>query len=183
MVEVAQRAGDCGLPREERPGETFGQRLGGLWRTTFIDGWSPVVGGAVLGVIVVMMYMLHIPWGVIGELSRWAQQSMNALSVGAPDLKGLSDIGGCAARAGEAGRFTHAFAVSVGLMPGALVGALFAGEFKLRFPPRPYRSHERTPPRGLPWFAPRRQVRGKGAGLVGYETSRGGGGHLSPQPV
>ena len=80
--------------------------------------------------------MLHMPWGVTGELNRWAQQSMSALSVGAPALKGLSDIGGCAARADEAGRFTHAFAVSVGLVPGAMVGALFAGEFKLRFPPR-----------------------------------------------
>ena len=45
------------LPREERTGDTFGERLGGLWRSTFIDGWSPVVGGAALGVIVIMMYI------------------------------------------------------------------------------------------------------------------------------
>lgn len=51
----------------------------------------------------------------------------------APAL-GLNDLGGCAARAGEEGVFTHAFAVTVGLLPGALVGALFAREFKLRFP-------------------------------------------------
>ena len=30
--------------------------------------------------------------------------------------------------------FSHTFAVTVGLLPGALVGALFSKEFKLRFP-------------------------------------------------
>ena len=31
--------------------EAFGERLGALWRTVFVDGWSPAVGGATLGVV------------------------------------------------------------------------------------------------------------------------------------
>ena len=123
-------------PRAQPTGETFSQRLRALWRAVFVDGWSPVVGGAVLGAVGLFMYMVHMPWGVTGELSRWANESMTALSIGAPALRGLSDIGGCAARAGEGGLFTHTFAVTVALLPGALIGALFAGEFKLRFPPK-----------------------------------------------
>lgn len=122
--------------RAQASAENFTQRLHGLWRGVFVDGWSPVVGGAVLGVVGLFMYMVHMPWGVTGELSRWATASMRALSLGAPELRGLSEIGGCAARAAEGGLYTHTFAVTVALLPGALIGALFAGEFKLRFPPR-----------------------------------------------
>ena len=123
-------------PREQAPAETFSQRLRALWRTVFVDGWSPVVGGAVLGVTGLLMYMVHMPWGVTGELSRWAHESMRVVGLGAPDLKGLSDIGGCAARASEGGLFTHTFAVTVALLPGSLIGALSSNEFKLRFPPQ-----------------------------------------------
>ncbi|SVE14456.1 uncharacterized protein METZ01_LOCUS467310, partial [marine metagenome] len=48
-------------------------------------------------------------------------------------------IGGCAGRAGESGLFTHTFAVTVGVLPGALVGALYSREFKIRFPQNPKR--------------------------------------------
>lgn len=115
---------------------TLRGRLSTLWRRIFVDGWSPIVGGAVLGVTALLMYLAAQPWGVTGELSRWGQNATNALSIGPPILKGLDAIGGCAARSGEGGVFTATFAITVGLVAGALVAALFAGEFKLRFPPQ-----------------------------------------------
>lgn len=111
-------------------------RLGALWRRVFVDGWSPVVGGAVLGVTALLMYLASQPFGVTGELSRWGQNATKALNIGPGVLKGLDAIGGCAARAAEGGMFTSTFAITVGLVAGALVAALFAGEFKLRFPPQ-----------------------------------------------
>ena len=80
------------------------------------------------------MYMTHMPWGVTGELTRWANTIMTTMGFAPPEPLGLSDLGGCAGRAEESGVFTHTFAVTVGILPGALVGALFAREFKLRFP-------------------------------------------------
>ncbi len=125
------------LPRRDQPQDTVGQRLTAVWNAIFVRGWPAVVGGAALGGIVVLMYMVHMPWGVTGELTRWANTSMRALGFAAPAALGVADIGGCAARAAtEGGIFGHTFSVTVGLLPGALVGALFAGEFKLRFPPK-----------------------------------------------
>ena len=122
------------IPNQAEPQDTFRQQLSTLWRSVFVRGWPAVVGGAVLGGIGVIMYLVHMPWGVTGELTRWANVSMGALGFAPPMPLGLSDIGGCAARAGEPGIFTHTFAVTVGLLPGALVAALFAKEFKLRVP-------------------------------------------------
>ena len=123
-------------PHQEEPQDTFGQNLSALWHPVFVRGWHAVVGGAILGAIGVAMFMVHMPWGVTGELTRWANGAMSGLGFPPPAPLGLSELGGCAARAAETGVFTHTFAVTVGLLPGALVGALFAREFKLRFPRR-----------------------------------------------
>lgn len=120
-------------PREE-PDATFAGQLRALWRSVFVRGWSPIVGGAVLGTVGLLMYMVHMPWGVTGELTRWANGSMGLAGFAPPPLTGAADIGGCTGRATETGLFTHTFAVTVGLLPGAFVGALFAGEFKWRVP-------------------------------------------------
>jgi len=121
-------------PEAEPPDLTLRGRLSTLWQRVFVDGWSPIVGGAVLGITALLMYLAAQPWGVTGELSRWGQNATDSLSIGAPVLKGLDAIGGCAARSGEGGIFTATFAITVSLVVGALVAALFAGEFKLRFP-------------------------------------------------
>jgi len=120
---------------DPRPEVTFTQRLMATARRIFVKGWSPVVGGAVLGGLNILMYSVHMPWGLTGELSRWANSLMTSVGAEPPVALGLSAIGGCAARASEAtGFFSHTFAVTVGLLAGALVAALFANEFKLRFP-------------------------------------------------
>ncbi|MBI2983357.1 MAG: YeeE/YedE family protein, partial [Chloroflexi bacterium] len=113
---------------------TFRDQLTVTWRAVFVRGWPALVGGAALGGIATLMYVVHMPWGVTGELMRWANASMTALGAPPPEALGLADIGGCAARADEPGIFTHTFAVTVGLLPGAAIGALLAKEFKLRFP-------------------------------------------------
>lgn len=113
-------------------------QLGQIWQGLFARGWSPVVGGAVLGIIAVLMYVVHHPWGVTGELSRWGNGLMAVAAMPPPELAGLSDIGGCTGRAAaETGAvFTHTFTATGGALAGALLGALFAREFKLRVPRR-----------------------------------------------
>ena len=122
------------VPTPEALQDTFGEKLGALWSAVFVRGWPAVVGGAVLGVVGVLMYMAHMPWGVTGELMRWSNVTMSTLGFGPPELLGLGDLGGCAGRSQEGGVFTHTFAVTVGLLPGSLVGALYARGFKLRIP-------------------------------------------------
>jgi uncharacterized membrane protein YedE/YeeE len=127
------------LGGEEELDETFSQKLSVIWKRVFIRGWSAPIGGAVLGGIAVLMYATHMPWGTTGELMRFSNLTMTTLNVPPPELLGLSDIGGCAGRSTESGLFGHTFAVTVGLLPGSLVAALFAKEFKVRFPRTPTR--------------------------------------------
>jgi hypothetical protein len=131
----AVRAKDAELPEE-----SFRQRLSASAHRVFVAGWSPAVGGALLGGIDVLMYTGHMPWGVTGELSRWANGLMAAIRIPPPAQLGLDTVGGCAAPAAEtAGLLSHTFAITVGLIAGSLIAALFAREFKLRVPRRPTR--------------------------------------------
>ena len=118
---------------------TLTAQLGQLWRTVFVRGWPAPAGAIGLAGISIVMYTVHMPWGVTGELQRWANAAMSAVGAAPPVAIGLSDIGGCAVLADETGLFGHTFAVTVGLLPGALIGALLAKEFKLRVPRRPIR--------------------------------------------
>ncbi|SVB13848.1 uncharacterized protein METZ01_LOCUS166702, partial [marine metagenome] len=122
------------IPTEKESDETFEQKLLILWRSIFVRGWSAVVGGGVLGVIGVLMYMVHMPLGVTGELARFSNTVMTSLHIPPPEALGLGTLGGCSGISGVTGLFTHSFAVTVGVISGAFVGALFANEFKLRFP-------------------------------------------------
>jgi len=124
---------------QEEPLDSMRQKLSSMWRSIFVQGWPAVVGGTILGGIGVLMYLVHMPWGVTGELARWSNNIMGIINIPPPVALGMSDIGGCAGRAGESGIFTHTFAVTVGVLPGSLMGALFSKEFKLRFPQSPKR--------------------------------------------
>ena len=123
-----------GVPAKKEPDDTFGQKLSMLWRSVFVRGWPAVVGGGVLGIIGVLMYMVQMPWGVTGELTRLSNTIMSTMGIAPPEALGLSAIGGCFGLSSGTGLFTHSFAVTFGVLSGALIGALFASEFKLRFP-------------------------------------------------
>lgn len=115
------------------------EQIAAVWGRVFVRGWSPVAGGAVLGVVGVLMYVVHMPFGVTGELSRWGNRLMGGMGAAPPTQAGLADLGGCTGRAMETGLFTHTFTTTVGVLGGALVAALLSGEFKVRVPRRPRR--------------------------------------------
>jgi uncharacterized membrane protein YedE/YeeE len=122
------------ITRKVVPAMTFTARVRELIDPVFKRGWPVVIGGAVLGGLGVLLYLIHMPLGVTGELMRASHLGMGWIGLDAPVMEGLADLGGCTGRAGESGLLTHTFAITVGLLPGALAGALFAGEFRVRFP-------------------------------------------------
>ena len=72
-------------------------------------GWSPLIGGAMLGGLGVLLYMVHMPLGVTGELGRWVTITVSTIGITLPELKGLSDLGGCSGQSSESGIFGHTF--------------------------------------------------------------------------
>ncbi len=125
--------------REETKGEDFRGRLQALWEMVFRRGWPATVGGAALGTLNSFLYLAHMPWGVTGELSRWSAGLSRLLGFPPQPLVGVEQLGGCTLTLGGGRLVTHSLTLDVGMVAGALVAALLAGEFRIRIPPNPRR--------------------------------------------
>lgn len=113
--------------------DTVGDRLRAQWRRVFVHGWPVVTGGVVLGVLNVFLYIVHMPWGVTGELGRWANAAGTVAGLGPGTLLGVDKLAGCTVELGDS-FISHGLQVNVGLFAGSFAAALLAHEFKLRTP-------------------------------------------------
>ncbi len=115
------------------PDATFREKVSNLAEAIFVRGWPATVGGAVVGVLSILAYNAHMPWRVVGELSRWANGAAAAAGVAPPQLQGTEELSACTLTVGG-GIFTHGLLLNVGLFGGSFLAALLAHEFKLRVP-------------------------------------------------
>jgi hypothetical protein len=122
------------MPFQAGDEETFAGKLNNTLRRVFVRGWPAAAGGAVLGGLNVMLFTSAHPWGFTGELSRWSIGFTNWLGVGPGQLAGVADLPGCTMEVGGTGFLHHMFFLVWGMVIGSLIGALFAGEFKIRVP-------------------------------------------------
>ncbi len=133
MPEIKKLEGD------ETPTTTTGEIIGYL-KNIFRKEWSPIVGGIILAMVNIILFIRFHPLGVVGEISRWATSFVNLFGIPPVDLKGMDGLGACAAVVVEGGSwFTETFFLNVGIVAGAAASAIFAREFKLRVPRSPVR--------------------------------------------
>jgi uncharacterized membrane protein YedE/YeeE len=132
-----------GLALPEAPpaarGQTFVHRLQDLWERVTRRGWPVVAGGVTLGVLNVFLYIAHMPWGITGEISRWAAGISRLAGFPPPTLLGVDQLGGCTLTLGGNRLITHSLTLDVGMVVGSLAAALLAREFRIRVPPNPRR--------------------------------------------
>ncbi|MCS7222250.1 MAG: YeeE/YedE family protein [Anaerolineae bacterium] len=114
-------------------GFTFGERLNALYHVIFVRAWPVALAGLGLGALNVFEYAYRHPWGVTGELARWANALAGLVGLSAGPLLGVDQIAGCSL-AMESGLLTHGLMLDVGLVVGSLLAAVLAGEFKIRLP-------------------------------------------------
>tara|TARA_B100001123_G_C15326446_1_gene1029694 strand:- start:1295 stop:2542 length:1248 start_codon:yes stop_codon:yes gene_type:complete len=127
------------LDTHETPATTTGEIIGYL-KNIFREEWSPIVGGIILAMVNIILFIRFHPLGVVGEISRWATSFVNLFGIPPVDLKGIDGLGACAAVVVEGGSwFTETFFLNVGIVAGAAASAIFAREFKLRVPRSPVR--------------------------------------------
>ncbi len=112
---------------------TFGEKVHALAQGIVGRGWPAPVGGAILGGLNVLAYNAHMPWRVVGELSRWANGAAALAGLAPGPLQGTQELAGCTLTTGG-GLLTHGLLLNVGLVAGSLAAALFAHEFKVRVP-------------------------------------------------
>ncbi|MEW6048093.1 MAG: YeeE/YedE family protein [Bacillota bacterium] len=134
-------------------------RTAELGRRIFRDGWPVLVGGLLLGVLNVYLYVAHMPWGVTGELSRWAIKLYTLAGWAPGPLAGADQLPGCTLTVGGSRLISHSLMLDAGMIAGSLIAALWAGEF-----------HWRVPPHRRRWL----QSAGGGV-LMGYGAAIAGG--------
>jgi len=142
VVWWERRNGTVSLPhRAPSPaGDGLGDHLRADLSRVFVQGWPVVLGGVALGALNVMLFYTEHPWGFTGELSRWMIGLTTALGIGPGELLGASSLPGCtlevadSSEGGMAAIFHHMLFLVWGMVMGSHIGALFAGEFKIRRP-------------------------------------------------
>lgn len=115
------------------PAAAFADKVRGLARAVFLRGWPAAVGGTAAGLLNLLAYEAHMPWRVVGELSRWSMGGAAFVGLAPGPLAGTEDLAACTLGAGG-GLFTHGLLLNAGLFLGSLLAALLAHEFKLRLP-------------------------------------------------
>lgn len=96
--------------------------LGELYRTFFSKHWPVWVGGLILGLLNVFLFMIKSPWGGSGGYNNWGENVYQSLG-----LLGLENVT-------PTGDSFYGM-LNILIILGALAGALFAKEFALRIPP------------------------------------------------
>ncbi len=124
----------------EPPALTLSDWLGQRYRVIFGKGWPFVVGAIALAILNIFIYLFDHPLGVTGELSDWANRAASLGGIVAPTLIGTANLAGCLlVYDPTASPVTTGTMLDGGLIVGAFIAALFAGEFKLRVPRQPVR--------------------------------------------
>lgn len=112
---------------------TLKDRLGSLRQVVLVRAWPIILAGVVLGALNTLAYLfIQRPWGLTGEVSRWSGNLLNLVQLPAPEV--IATVGACSIGNAEPGFLLWGFMINGGMIFGAFIGALLAGEFKLRLP-------------------------------------------------
>jgi hypothetical protein len=99
-----------------------------------VKGWPPLVAVGALAWLNVAAHLIDHPIGVTGELASWADRAAGLLGAGAPALLGADLMAGCNLVLENLGLVSSRTMLDGGLIVGAFLAAIGAGEFKLRAP-------------------------------------------------
>ena len=121
-------------PSTKLPPTTFAERIGAVRAAVFTRGWPPLAAAIALAWLNVAAFQADHPIGVTGEIAAWADRAAGAVGAAAPPLLGADLMAGCNLVLEKLGVVNEFTMLDGGLIVGALLAALIAGEFKFRAP-------------------------------------------------
>lgn len=127
------RGGVIAKPAHVEPGAaTLRDKLVNLRRVILIKAWPVALGGVLLGMLNTFLYLFERPWGLTGELSRWSSSLLGLIRLPPPEPIGAA--GPCVIGGESPELLTWGLMINGGMIFGSFIGALLAGEFKVRLP-------------------------------------------------
>ncbi len=114
-------------------GSLLGKKINGLYKHVTKDEWNPMMAGALIGVLSVMMMAWWRPWGAVGAIRNWGDWMIHGFAVMVGAESGFLELyidapSGWLASSGSI--------IGIGFIVGAFVSASLGGDFALRFPPK-----------------------------------------------
>ncbi len=114
-------------------GSLLGKKINGLYKHVTKDEWNPMIAGALIGMLSVMMMAWWRPWGAVGAIRNWGDWMVygfvNLFSIDSGFLELYADAPtGWLSGSGSV--------IGIGFIVGAFVSACLGGDFALRVPPR-----------------------------------------------
>lgn len=101
---------------------SFSESLKGLYQSVFKNNYSPITGGILLALFVILLEMWYRPWGIVGGLRNWGEWVLYGI--------------GFLEEAPPHPLWFSSSVLDIGLILGAFISATLANEFGLRIPPR-----------------------------------------------
>jgi len=101
---------------------SIGENLREFYRIVFKENYSPIVGGILLAILVILLEMWYRPWGIVGGLRNWGEWL----------LFGISFL----EEAPPHPLWFSSSVLNIGLLLGAFISACLAQEFGIRIPPK-----------------------------------------------
>lgn len=101
---------------------SFSESLKGLYQSVFKNNYSPITGGILLALFVILLEMWYRPWGIVGGLRNWGEWVLYGI--------------GFLEEAPPHPLWFSSSVLNIGLILGAFISATLANEFGLRIPPR-----------------------------------------------
>jgi len=101
---------------------SLGETLKEWYRVIFKENYSPVVGGILLALLVILLEMWYRPWGIVGGLRNWGEWVLYGV--------------GLLEEAPPHPLWFSSSVLDIGLVLGAFISACLAQEFGIRIPPK-----------------------------------------------
>ena len=98
----------------------MGKTLKEWYRVIFKENYSPVVGGVLLALLVILLEMWYRPWGIVGGLRNWGEWVLYGV--------------GFLEEAPPHPLWFSSSVLDIGLVLGAFISACLAQEFGIRIP-------------------------------------------------
>ncbi|MGC8872108.1 MAG: YeeE/YedE thiosulfate transporter family protein [Caldimicrobium sp.] len=101
---------------------SFKDSLNELYNAMFRSSYSPITGGILLALLVILLEMWYRPWGIVGGLRNWGEWVLYGI--------------GFLEEAPQHPLWFSSSVLDLGLLLGAFLSATLAQEFGIRIPPK-----------------------------------------------
>ena len=124
---------DTNINENQNPAYTFPEKIFHYFKSIFLKSYSPILGGSILAIFGILMFIVKKPIGVTGGLSHVIAIPLTKTGlISSETVSSLNELGGCTSS--NESLVNSSFMMTFGVIFGSFVASIISGEFKIRTP-------------------------------------------------